>query len=146
MIKVPAERMCDGSPLQINGRLDLGVFARNILEVAQRNGINLEIAQDECKVGGGLFTKAEPCVVVYNADHKRDYYSYVFTTSAQGNFNYLLQYAAGESKNWKNQVLTEKSGFVAKKLFGPNKQKQNEEHMYYQAVQNIFSEALSNSL
>lgn len=146
MIKVDAVRMCDGSPLKIEHSISLNDLCNKIATIGQESGVDLLVTMDEVKAGGGIFTKAQPCVVIYNSKHQRDYYFSVLVQNMQGKYAYITQYMAGKSKNFEKEVLSKSSGLLMGKLLGPNHQKQNEEHIFYDAVNEIIAEAICNIL
>ena len=79
MIKVYPERLIN-KPLYTGVKLSLETIKKEILTIARRYGLPIEIKNDEVKPATGiaaLGTPAEPCIVIYNTQHRNDYYNYI---------------------------------------------------------------------
>lgn len=103
----------------------------------------LIVEEDSVKIGG-MLAKAEPCLVVYNADHKNDYYSYVITQPKQGEIAFISLYFGGNSKNYSKEVNTARAGFLVKAVFGANQKKHEQERMYYKVMNDLLVDAWNN--
>ena len=80
---------------------------------------------------------------LYNANHKSDYYSYILTETMQGNIAFLIQYLGGTSKNYKNGIAADSIGGVLGSIIGgAAKKKLQEEHMYYEVIQDVIVNAI----
>ena len=149
MIKVMPERICD-EPVRIGLFIPQEQLKEAIIREGNKAGLSLTVVLDEVKVGKGLAAigaKAESCVVVYNTQHRRDYYGYALMQTMQGNYCYLSTYLVGDSKNYKNIVLTKgNTGLVSSIIGGVAKRKQQEEHMYYDLVKEVMVEAVASFL
>lgn len=145
MIKVLPERLC-GNPIRLDQFVPYDEL-KNAIEVKGREyGIPIVVEMDEVKVGKGLTAlavSADPCLVVYHANHRKDYYNYILTQTLQGNFSFLSQYLGGDSKNYRNKTIGENSrSLVANIVGGRAKKKYQEESMYYDIVNEVIGQAL----
>lgn len=145
MIKVAPERVCE-EPAMIREAISLKHFKEIILEVGRSIGLPIIIEEDEVKIGTGitsLVSSAEPCIVIYHPEHRKDYYNYIITQTKQGNVTFLTQYLGGDSKYYRNTVITEKSrGIVSGIINSVAQKKLQEERMYRDAVNSVIGRAL----
>lgn len=147
MIKVFPERVC-GKPIRIGAFIPYDQLRDAIIREGINAGLSLAVEMDEMKAAKGVMSiavKSEPCIVIYNQNHKKDYYSYVLTETMQGNITFLTQYLGGESRNFRNGLLAEnlRGGIVSSIIGGMAKAKQQEEHMYYDVVNEVILNALA---
>ena len=146
MIKVFPERIC-GNPIKIGSFIPQEQLKETIIRKGNEAGIPLAVMLDDVKVGKGITSisaKSERCVIVYNSQHRRDYYGYALLQTIQGNTCYLYIYLVGDSKNYKNIVLTENSNnFISSVIGGVAKRKQQEEYMYYDLVKQLISDVIA---
>lgn len=149
MIKVLPERICD-NPVRIGLFIPQEQLKQAIIREGNKAGVSLTVEIEEVKVGKGLTAigaKPEKCVIVYNSQHRRDYYGYALMQTMQGNICYLSVYLVGDSKNYRNIVLTEKNtDIISSVIGGVAKRKQQEEHMYYDLVKELISESVASCL
>ena len=149
MIKVIPERICD-KPIRLGSFIPQEQLKEAIIRKGNEAGVSLTVVIDEVKVGKGIASigaKSEKSVIVYNSQHRRDYYGYALIQTIQGNTCYLSLYLVGDSKNYKNIVMTENSNNLVSSIIGGTaKRKQQEEHMYYDLVKQLMSEAVASCL
>lgn len=145
MIKVAADRLCD-KPIHISTAISFPKLCEIIQAFGEKAGLPLRITEDSIKIGGGLFVKPEPCLVVYNAEHIADYYGYALVQRQQGNAVFLFLYLTGNSKNYSKQIISENTQGFMGKLLAPNNRKQQMENMYYELVKDAIAEALAEYL
>ena len=117
-----------------------------INQYANEAGIPVTVEKGTIKVGGGLFAKPEPCIVVYNSKFRSKYYNYDIVQRQQGNYVFISIYYAGISENYKRKVFSEnsKSPLYAA-LIKPNGAKHEAEHAYYDIVESVINDAIVSS-
>lgn len=146
MIKVYPERLIN-EPEYIGKSLPLENLRLIILREAKLKNLPVTVTIDEVKVGKGFASigaPAEPCVVIYNANHRNSYYSYIISNKTINNRVYMAIYLGGESKNYRNQLASSHSSFFINEIIANRaKTKQIDEHIYYNEVKDIINKALS---
>ncbi len=145
MIKVSAERLCD-EPFRMNHPISASDIINSITYYAEQAGLHVLVKEDSIKAGGGLLTKAESCIAIYNADHIRDYYSYILVQRAHANFTYLYVYLGGDSKNYKKELISNNTRGLIGMLSKPSHKKQADESAYYDLIKAIIAEAVSSCM
>lgn len=145
MIKVSADRLCD-QPFRMSNPIPTSDIIKSVTYHAEQFGLRVLAKEDSIKAGGGLLTKAEPCIAIYNADHIRDYYSYVLVQRVQGNFTYLYMYLGGDSKNYKKEVISNNTPGLIGVLSKPSHKKQEAESAYYDLIKDVIAEAVTSCM
>lgn len=145
MIKVYPERLIV-KPLYTGIKLSLETIKREILTAARRYGLPIEIKNDEVKPATGLAAigiPAEPCIVIYNTQHRNDYYNYIISIKMQGSSAYLAMYLGGSSKNYRDEVIASNSSSIFSQIAGNRaKTKKISEHIYYDEIKEIINAVL----
>lgn len=139
-----------------------GVTLKNIqtavTDLAKQNGVPVAFYTDDAK-DGGLFGNTYTALVAYHPEHRHDYFNMAMILTKQGNYGSVAVFAAGKSKQMnkfarseaakemrRGQSMSFKVGsMVASGLMnmGKNKQKLQEEQMYYEIILGIIGEALN---
>ena len=73
-------------------------LANVLKEGADAFGIPMAYYMDEVKSGGLLKKRTEDCLVIYNPEHKNDYYNFCIKLSKMGNVAFLDTYIFGSSR------------------------------------------------
>lgn len=126
---------------------------------AQENGIPVAFYADQIKSGGMLGGSTEECAVMYHPEHKEDYFKIAIIVKHQGNYAFVTINDFGKSTLLGNEGSkqhlkdTFKQGSGAEKVGalvgagirriakgGANKQKLEQEQMWYTIVSDIFDE------
>lgn len=147
MLKVDPCRIC-GEPIQIPHEISFEVWKHEILQLASVAGVPVEAQLDQVKVGSGLssmLANAEPCLAVYHAHHRSKYYHYIMTCKKMGNLTYVTQYLGGNSVNFRNSQIRDKS-ILSSILKGRGQAKYQEESIFYDVLRQIISESLEYAL
>lgn len=127
-----------------------------IAEAAQEAGVSVDFYSDQVK-SGGLFNKSvEDCFVMYNPEHKNDYYLICIRVQHQGNLAYVIINDFGSSSQMdkfarseyakqdrRGKSLSYKIGSVigsTVRNLGKNRQKLEEEQRYYDSVQHVLDQ------
>lgn len=130
-----------------------------ISEAAQNLDVPVAFYPDQVK-SGNLFNKSvEDCFVMYNPEHKNDYYLICIRVQHQGNLAYVIINDFGSSSQMdkfarseyakqdrQGKSLSYKIGSVigsTVRNLGKNKQKLEEEQRYYDAIQHILDQVTS---
>lgn len=129
-----------------------------IKDLAEKREVPVAFYEDEAKEGG-LFGNTHPCLVLYHPEHRYDYYNMAMVVTRQGVYASVNVYAAGKSKQMnkfarseankemrRGQSLSFKIGNAAVSglmNMGKNKQKLQEEQLYYEICLDIISDVLS---
>lgn len=152
----PNVRYADGQ------NITLGTLQTVLQNAANENGIDVAFYTDEVKCGGLIGGSVEPCLVLYHPQHEKDYFKLCIRVKHQGNYAFVSVHDFGVSTQMGNEGSKEnlknimKSGSGAEKagallgaglrlMFkgGANKQKLEEEQMWYTVVSDIFDQLLS---
>ena len=143
-----------------------GITLKTIQEAlqhaAQQHGIPVAFYDDQIKFGGLIGGTVEDCIVLYHPNHQKDYFKVAIKLTRQGNFALVTVNDFGTSTLMGNEGSkqhlkdTFKHGSGAEKVGaligtglrmmvkgGANKQKLEEEQMWYAAVTDIFDEIVS---
>lgn len=123
---------------------------------AEDIGIPVAFYDDQVKSGGLFNSSVEDCIVMYHPDHERDYFKFCIRAGRQGSYAFVSVNNFGESKqiakaNYAESAYAERQGkSLGHKIgsmidegimtIGKNKQKLEEEQMYYQCIRDIFDE------
>lgn len=130
-----------------------------IAEAAQEVGVLIDFYSDQVK-SGGLFNKSvEDCLVMYNPEHKNDYYLICIRVQHQGNLAYVIINDFGSSSQMDKFARSEyaKQDRQGKSLsykiasvigstvrnLGKNRQKLEEEQRYYDSIQHVLDQVIS---
>lgn len=146
MIKVEPERNY-GDPIKIGEYIPYENLCIALIQRAQEAGIAVSVEKDEVKIAkgiGGVMVKAEPCIVIYSSEHRKDYFHRIIIEKMQGNRAFLVMYTGGISKNYGNSAVMEGStGLISNFIGGKLKQKKQEEEMYYDVLNDVIAEAVA---
>jgi len=129
---------------------------------AQQHGIPVAFYADEIKYGGLIGGSVGECIVLYHPEHEKDYFKVAIRVTHQGNYALVSVNDFGTSKLMGNEGSKEylkdtlRHGSGAEKAGaligagirmmvkgGSNKQKLEEEQMWYGIVIDIFDEIVS---
>lgn len=139
--------MLIGKPANIGNSIPFETLKQAIINCGKEAGLPLTVEIDEVKIGksglGSMLSSSQPCVVIYNTNHKKDYNYYVLTQTKQGNCTFLSEYLGGKSKNFINLQLAQKKPSI---FISNIKKKYQEEEMYYSLLDSIITTALNNIL
>ncbi len=130
-------------------------------DAANSHGIPVAFSMDEVKYGGLIGGSTEQCLVLYHPEHEKNYYKVCCTVKRQGNYAFVSVHTFGKSTNLNNAALKDfrkdiyKNGSMSEKVGaaigggirnlivgGANKQKIEEEQMWYAVVSDIFDEVV----
>lgn len=139
--------------------VNLTVVKEAINDCAMSRGIPVAFRGDQVKSGGLFNSSVEDCIVMYHPGHASDYFNFCIRVSHQGTYAFVSVNDFGKSKqmnkagyaesykaNRKGQSMSYKVGSLIGQgimTIGKNKQKLEEEQMYYQCVFDIFDEIVS---
>lgn len=145
MIKVYPERIID-KPMYTGVKLSLEAIKRELLSLARAYNLPIEIKNDEVKPATGIAAlgiATEPCIVIYNTQHRNDYYNYIISIKMQGSNAYLAMYLGGSSRNYRNEVMANNSSSVFAQISSNRaKAKKIPEHIYYDEIKEIINAVL----
>ena len=142
MIKVFQEREM-GEPIRIGRKPVLENIRAALMELGAREGLPIDVQVDEVKIGKGLSSIGAPqysCVVVYNRDHRKDYYCHVFAVEEHYNDWYLQGYLGGDSASYRTIVLLEKKqsrNFLDNQLLIKAKKVHKDERIYQERLMSL---------
>ena len=140
MIHVYSERR-RGKPIEIGFNVPLENLRYAIMEAGKQAMLPIETINDEVKIGSGFGVKAIPCIVIYNTQHRRDYYNIVLVLEKHYNTYYFSSYLGGNSSNYMNSVMPEVGGAVMKHIKRSAQRKLEEEHIFYDLLDKAIVEA-----
>ena len=149
----PSVRYKDG-----NG-ITLQIVQEAIKDCAQSMGIPVAFYNEQVKSGGLFNSSVEDCIVMYHPEHQNDYFKFCIRVTRQGSYAFVSVNDFGQSKqvtkanraefakqDRKGKTMSYKIGsMIGAGIFniGKNKQKLDEEQMYYQCVFDIFDEIIA---
>lgn len=130
-----------------------------LAEAAEEKGVPVAFYGDQVKSGGIFNSTVEDCVVLYHPAHENDYFKFCIRVAYQGSYAFISVNDFGQSKqmNKENYAASYKADRAGKSMsykigsmvgqgimtIGKNKQKLEEEKMYYQCLFDIFDEVIS---
>lgn len=138
--------------------VDFQVIIDNIKEEAQRHTVPVEFYNDQVKSGGIFNREIEDCIVIYHPEHKTDYYNFCIRLKKVGSIVQIQTDVFGSSvqmdkfarSEWAKEDREGKS--VSYKIgsmigsglrnMGKNKQKLEEEELYYDILRAVLKEAI----
>lgn len=139
--------------------ITLQTLQNALQDAANAHGIAVAFYADEVKYGGFIGGGTEPCLVLYHPEHEKDYFKVCIRVKKQGNYAFVsvndfgvsTQLGNAGSKEFlkdtmKNGSGAEKVGALVgaglRMMFkgGANKQKLEEEQMWYAIVEDMFDE------
>lgn len=113
-------------------------LSSHLSNAMEQAGYVIEIKNNEIKSGNILKSQKHPCIVVYNTNHRFDYYQYCITLHRQGSTVMVNTYLTGSSKLEGDMFLAETRaqsggllGKLVNKLSMPDEFKIQEEQLYY---------------
>lgn len=128
-------------------------------ECAAKMGIPIAFRNDQVKAGSFFKPTYEDCLVMYHPDHLNDYFNFCIRVSHQGSYAFVSVNDFGVSKQiskadhaeWakqdrKGKKMSYKVGSMIGSglaTLGKNKQKLEEEQMYYQCIFDLFDEIIT---
>lgn len=149
----PGVRVRDGSSITLES------VKSAIEECAQGMGIPVAFYSEQVKAGGFFNSTVEDCIVVYHPDHQNDYFKFCIRVSHQGTYAFVTVNDFGQSKqigkaahaeaakeDRKGKSMSYKVGSMIGSgiaTLGRNKQKLEEEQMYYHCISDIFDDLMS---
>lgn len=149
----PSVRYKDG-----NG-ITLQTVQEAIKDCAQGMGIPVAFYSEQVKSGGLFKSSVEDCIVMYHPEHQNDYFKFCIRVARQGSYAFVSVNDFGQSKQMakaeraefakqdrKGKDMSYKIGSMIGQgiaNIGKNKQKLEEEQMYYQCVFDIFDEIIA---
>lgn len=149
----PKVRYSDGANLTISD------VKSALEEKIREHGINAIVTREQVKSGGIFNSNVDDCLLIYHRDHQKDYFNHLIIMKKQGNFTYLSTYGCGKSKQIGKQARSDfakddrKGKSVSYKLgsvvastiasVGLNKNKVEEENMYYDSINFVIDEVVS---
>ncbi|MEG0875230.1 MAG: hypothetical protein RSH79_07990 [Clostridiales bacterium] len=130
-----------------------------ITEYAANLNIPVALSYDEVKSGGLFNPSTENSLVMYHPQHQDEYFKFCIRVAQQGTWVYVFVDSYGQSKQMKKANYAEgyrkdrkgkDMGYKVASLVGQgittigrNKQKFEEEKMYYECVSDLFEEIFS---
>jgi len=139
--------------------ITLQTLQNALQDAANAHGIAVAFYADEVKYGGLIGGGTEPCLVLYHPEHEKDYFKVCIRVKKQGNYAFVSVNDFGQSRQlnnascqdfrkdvYKNGSMSEKIGAAIgggiRNLIvgGTNKQKLEEEQMWYAIVGDMFDE------
>ena len=159
MIKVDALREFRPAVCYEDGNgISLEVVQEAIRNKAQSMNLPVAFYNDQVKSGSLFNSRVEDCAVLYHPEHRNDYFSFCIRVTHQGSYAFVSINDFGQSKQIDKEDRAEwakqdrKGKAVSYKIgsmigegianIGKNKQKLEEERMYYHCVRNIFDEII----
>lgn len=149
----PGVRYRDGSAITLEA------VQQVLTEAAQNLGIPVAFYNDQVKSGSIFNSTVEDCIVMYHPDHEHDYFKFCIRVGRQGTYAFISVNDFGQSKQMdkaarvefgkadrKGKSMSYKVGSMIGQgimTMGRNKQKLEEEQMYYQCVFDIFDDIIS---
>lgn len=149
----PGVRCKDGDGVTLQG------IQTVLQEEAQNMGIPVAFRSDEVKSGGFLNTSLEDCLVMYHPEHPDDYFKICFRVAHQGHYAFISINDFGQSKqvskanraefakqDRRGKTMSYKVGSMLSQgimNIGMNKQKLEEEQMYYSCLCDLLDEVFS---
>lgn len=149
----PSVRYKDGTGITLQTVQDA------LTTFAQEMGIPVAFHKDEVKSGGLFNSSLEECLVLYYPDHLDDYFNFCIRVSHQGSYAFVSVNDFGKSKQVSKAAYAEsyKADRRGKKMsykvgsmigqgimtIGKNKQKLEEEQMYYQCIGDLFDDIIT---
>ncbi len=151
---------------QDNSGLTFQTLQNFFRDSANSYGIDVAFYIDEIKHGGLIGGSTEQCLVLHHPSHRNDYMKFALTIKLQGTYAFVRVYSLGESvqlgnnylhDNFKNDmkqawgseaggaaVAGALLGRAARRIIkgGANKQKLEEEQMWYSIINDIFNEIM----
>ena len=140
--------------------LNLDAILKKIRDEAHDNGVSVAFYSDEVKYAG-LGAGKESCLVLYHPEHEKDYFKFCIRVRHQGNYafvtveNFGVSVQIGNLNSKENVSQTLKYGSGSEKVGaligggirtllkgGANKQKLEEEQMWYAVVSDIFDKLI----
>lgn len=128
-------------------------------DAAQGIGIPVAFYADQVKSGGLFNSSTEDCICLYHPEHQNDYFKFCIRVTHQGTFAFVSVNDFGKSSQMLKAGRTEaykedrKGKDMSYKIgsmigqgistLGKNKQKLEQEQMYYQCVMDIFDEIVA---
>jgi len=150
-----------GEPIRVQQgqNITLTEIQREMLRVAEQNGIPMSFATDRVQIGGLigslLGNGIEDCLVVSHPQHSHDYCKYVIRVKHEGTYAFVFFQGTGTSKQLKKEAVIEnykqlrrgktlsyKMGSMAGQLLtsiGRSTQKQEAEKNWYTMVNDAFN-------
>ena len=140
-----------------------GITLQSIQTVLQEEAQNMEVPvtfrSDEVKSGGFLNSSFENCLVMYHPEHPDDYFKICIRVAHQGNYAFVSINDFGQSKqvgkanraefakqDRQGKTMSYKVGSMLSQgimNIGMNKQKLEEEQMYYSCLWDLLDEVFS---
>ena len=105
MIKVDSDRRI-GDPIEMGKFIPWENLQTALNRCCGQYSLPVVVEMDKLSEGGFL-SGAEDCVVVYHANHKKDYFSYAITQKELYGSSYLSVFFAGVSKNWRQKNMVD---------------------------------------
>lgn len=133
----PSVRYMDGASITLQ------TIQEALKDGAQRYGIPLGFEFDQVKSGGMFSKTVEDCLVLYHPERRKHYYQPVVRIQRQGNVTFVHVGLWGMSSNDQMADATSDSGFFAKAVLGPKKNKIEEEQNYYSILNAILDEVIA---
>lgn len=142
-----------------SGLITLDAIEERLMLEAQNAGIPLSLKKDQVKSGGLFNSSVEDCLVLYHPSHENDYFKFCVRLQTQGNYAFVSVYSFGQSKQFnkagladayredrKGKNLSYQVGSLIGqgiRTLGKNKQKHEEETMYYTCLLDVFDVVIS---
>ncbi len=149
----PTIRYKDGNGITLQAVQDA------LKDCAQNIGVPVAFYADQVKSGGLIGKTIEDCVVLYHPEHQNDYFKFCIRVKYEGSYAFISVNDFGQSKQMakadraefakqdrKGKSMSYKVGSMIGQgiaNIGKNKQKLEEEQMYYQCVFDIFDEIIA---
>ena len=149
----PAYRFGDAEGMTLND------IQRRLEEAGTRHNVPMAFASDQVKSGSILNREIEDCLVLYHPQHPWDYYRVAIRIKWQGSIAFVYVNDYGESRqinkharseaaknDRRGKALSYKVGSAAASgllNLGKNKNKLEQEQMWYAAISDIFDEVIS---
>ena len=137
----------------------LSTVQNAIQNCAVNMGIPVAFENDQVKSGGLFNSSLEDCIVMYHPEHEKDYFRFCIRVRRQGMYAFVSINDFGKSSQMEkaNRADFAKEDRQGKSMsykvgslitqgimnIGKNKQKLEEEEMYYQCISDIFDEIVS---
>ncbi len=151
------------NPIELMVKVSYQTMKDAIIKIGKAKGLPIEVAEDSYSVTdgsmfGGLLSKATPCLVIYNTQHRKDYYGVVVELKESYGEHLMFVHLAGKSKNQLSINMSQyrssynyttnepdvfRPGVVSQMLGNRAKSKMQDEELYYDAVYKTIANAVA---
>lgn len=150
MVSVYSENVCE-EPISIRRFIPYEKLRSALNMAAEHYGLPVSVEIDEFKITsrGSLLSsalaKANPCVVIYSSEHRKDYNCIILAQQQQGNVVFLSEHISGRSKNYM-YANAKSTGIIGGIMKARATSALQEEENYYSILGQVISDAVQIAL